>query len=110
MKTEGWYPQGWEDPFNHWVDGEAIHGGSFEMPIITHVKDNLWQGGFVPNIDLGDTFDVVVSMYPWEKWKTNGETFEFRMYDGYEVDTKTLFEAVRVVEWALDEGKKVLVH
>ena len=109
-KSRGWYPKGDEDPLTHWVSGEANHGGMFEMPVITHVKDNLWQGGYVPDIDLGDAFDVIVSMYPWGKWKAKADYSEFTMYDGLFMDDQTLFKAVAVVEEALAEGKRVLVH
>ena len=109
-KTSGWFAPPGADPFTHFIQGEAAHGGWFDMPVITHVKDNLYHGGFVDNLDLGDAFDVIVSMYPWEKYPTNGETFQFKMYDGYDVDTATLGLAVAEAEKALNAGKKVLVH
>lgn len=80
------------------------------MPIITHVKDNLWHGGYVDNLDLGDTFPYVISMYKWEKYPTNGLTYAFEMYDGGSVDQETLFDAVERTEACLDTGENVLVH
>lgn len=109
-KTSGWYAPEGADPFTHYIQGEAAHGGWFDMPVITHVKDNLWQGGYVDNLDLGDRFDVVISMYPWEKYPTAGETHQFKMYDGHDVDTATLGLAVAEAEAALKAGKRVLVH
>lgn len=82
----------------------------FAMPIITHVKDNLWQGGFVPGIDLGSDFDYIVSLYPWEKWPTKGERKEFRLYDSHDVDTRGVYDAAQVINQYLDTGKNVLVH
>lgn len=111
-KTWGWEvrPGTVTDPLNHWVNGSAIHGGQFAMPIITHVRDNFYQGGFVEGIDLGDTFDTIVSLYPWEKYPANGKTYQYEMYDGGEVDADTIERAAAMALAALDRGEKVLVH
>lgn len=109
-KTRGWIAPHGADPFNHTVDGSAIHGGYFQMDAITHVKDNLWHGGFIENLDLNGHFDTIVSMYPWERYDFKGETYAFEMYDGFEVDEKTLNDAVEVAATELDNGKRVLVH
>jgi len=109
-KTVGWVAPRGANPFNHWVEGAAIHGGYFEMQAITHVKDNLWHGGYVENLDLNGHFDTIVSMYPWEKYDFKGETYAFEMYDGFKVDEKTLNSAVEVAAMELDNGKRVLVH
>lgn len=110
-KTRGWYPRPGADWRTHWVDGEAAMGNTpFLMPIITHVRENLWQGGFVPNIDLGDDFAYVISLYPWEKWPTNGERLEYKLYDSHDVDTGGVYDIAAVINERLDTGKPVLVH
>lgn len=107
---DGWVARKNTDPLKHIVVGEAIHGGTFAMPVITHVKDNLWHGGFVYGIDLGDRFDTIVSLYPWETWPTKGKTIAYEMYDGWEVDVPVVMAAAKQVKAALDRGEKVLVH
>jgi hypothetical protein len=109
-KTYGWEAPPGANPFNHYVEGAAIHGGMFEMPIITHVIDNLWHGGYVDDLDLGDTFDTIVSLYPWERYPSRGETYAFEMYDNAKIDTDTIDAAVGVATDALNAGRKVLVH
>lgn len=109
-KTWGWYAERDADPLNHWVDGDAIHGGSFAMPIINHVKDNLFHGGYVENLDLGDRFDSIVSLYQWETYPTKGVTYTYEMYDGGKVDVETIEDAASQVQACLDNGDTVLVH
>jgi len=110
-KTWGWTAPSGADPMNHWVRGEAIHGtGMFEMPIINHVKDNLYHGGYVDGIDLGDMFDSIVSLYQWEVYPTKGITYTYEMYDSGQVDIETVEDAAKQVQSCLDQGQKVLVH
>jgi len=99
------------DPFTYIIKGYAAHNYTpFEMPAITHVIDNLWHGGFVHGLNLKNRFDVVVSLYPWERYGTQGRLVAYRMYDGNDVDVPTLNRATDTVISALNEGKKVLVH
>jgi Dual specificity phosphatase, catalytic domain len=109
-KTHGWYAPEGANPLTHYVDGVAIHGGEFEMPIITHVKGNLYHGGYVDGLDLDEMFDSVVSLYQWEKYPTKGITYTYTMYDGTDVDVKTIEAAVEQVEACLAESHRTLVH
>jgi protein-tyrosine phosphatase len=110
-KTYGWVAPDGADPFTHWIDGIAHMGNTpFSMPIITHVTGNLWHGGYVDNLDLGDRFDTIVSLYPWEKYPTKGDTVQVTMYDSTEVDGGSVEDAALFVVGLLAKGQKVLVH
>lgn len=109
-EDDGWVANENTDPFTHLIAGEAIHGGTFAMPVITPVKENLWHGGFAYGLNLKDKFDLIVSLYPWETYPTKGKTIAYEMYDGYDVDAPVVREAANEVRKALAKGQKVLVH
>lgn len=94
------------------MEGEAIHGGWFSTPLISHVAGDLYQGGCIDGTVLGSEFDVIVSLYPWERYRIDKgvERWEFRMYDGVEVDEQTIQDAADIVNASLDSGLRVLVH
>lgn len=116
-KTSGWIlPEG-ADIFNHWITGIAFQGDTpFEMPVITHVEGNLYQGGYVDSErgspDLGDTFQSILSLYPWKRYKFAAKTEykELELFDSHDsLPVKKIFEAARWVNEQKKKGK-VLVH
>lgn len=83
----------------------------FDAPLISHVEGNLWQGGCQNGVYL-DTFETVVSLYPWEKYDLAPGTtrLEVKMYDAQE---GVLFDdLVRASDAVLEGLKKgpTLVH
>jgi len=112
-KTEGWIAPDGADPFNHYITFYYENSDrSTTVPIITHVRGNLWHGGYVENLHLGDNFDLVVSLYPWGRYKTTAGTIlqEYRLYDGPNVNVEAVEEASDMVKAALDLNLDVLVH
>src|SRR5690349_15089126 len=84
-----------------------------DLPLISHIVDNLYVGGHSYKADLGDFFSHVFSFYIWDgKYNAdpNTEINEYKMYDGSEVDLDTLDEAVPAIVDALEAGGNVLVH
>lgn len=82
----------------------------FECPLISEILPNLWQGGCVDGVKLPDDFDLVVSLYPWEKYALgpNTERVEIRAYDG--ADLPDFYDiAGRIVD-EYRQGKKILIH
>lgn len=93
--------------------GGSAESAYFDAPLISHVVDGLWQGGCVQDAKLDDDFDLVVSLYPWERFALgpNTERVEIQAYDSHDgMDWDDLEDAANLVENALQEGKKVLVH
>jgi hypothetical protein len=101
---------------SHHIEGyarAAIESGGdgwFSTDLITEVLPGLWQGGCIDGVRLDDDFDLVVSLYPWEKFVVGAatEVIEFTAYDS---------EDVPVVKALVDEayeawkaGRKVLIH
>lgn len=93
----------------------AIHGydhynNVIDLPLISHIVDNLYVGGCVDGIDLEDSFDTVVSMYKWERYKGTHDLYEYTMYDNGDIDAETVDKAVADAVHSLHEGKRVLIH
>ena len=93
------------NPSNPWAS-------YFEVPMISHVEGNLWQGGCEQGFKLDDDFHLVVSLYPWEQYTLgpNTDRVEIKMYDSH---TGILWEDLHRASDAVVEGLKhgkVLVH
>jgi hypothetical protein len=83
----------------------------FDVPMVTHVEGNLWQGGCEQDVIL-DGFYGVVSLYPWERYALEPGTrrTEFRMHDSSTgVDWDALDEASDTALKYMERGK-TLVH
>ncbi len=84
--VEEW--NGHPDPLDPTVErmrGVARHGYTpFDMPIITELAHNLWQGGCENGLILPKFIKHVVSLYPWERYTTRhtpDSYLEVVMYD-----------------------------
>lgn len=83
------------------------------LPLISHIEDNLYVGGCIGDVDLGDFFSHVFSLYMWERYRVGPDTavVEVEMYDSpRRVDVETIEQMVEQVSDALDTGGNVLVH
>lgn len=101
------------DLVNHPIEGYLHTGQRLSVPLISHIEDNLYVGGCVNGVDLGDFFTHIFSLYPWERYAHGENTVlvETRMYDSHDgVDVETVEELSQRVSDALDEGGNVLVH
>lgn len=89
-------------------------GGEFvSIPLISHIQDNLYMGGCINGVDLGNYFGHVISLYPREKYAISNTTArtELKMYDSSGgVDETGLKDMVVTTLKALATGENVLVH
>lgn len=110
-----------DDPFKgYYVNRDGGMSSMDGLPLISHITDNLYVGGCLDGVDLGDYFSNVFSLYYWEKYAVGSETVvkEWRMYDshaGVEVadmdeNILSIEEVADEVVSALDAGGNVLVH
>lgn len=83
----------------------------FDMPVISHIVDNLYLGGFHSELYLPNNIQTVVSLYADERYKTisNLEHHEIQMEDAYYIDTEALKKARDLVLAGLEKGP-TLVH
>ena len=99
-----------------YVRGDNAVTSFMDIPLISPVDEDLglYQGGCRDGVDLGGDFDVVVSLYKWERYDYDGfrtDLYEFTAYDSSDgMDDETLFKASDAALKALDKGRKVLIH
>lgn len=104
---------------SHHIEGyaraaiERGQDGHFSCPLISEVLPNLWVGGCKDGVKLPDDFDLVVSLYKWEKYELGPDTerVEIEMYDaGNLPDPKQLNDIADLVNLMREYDNKVLVH
>lgn len=101
------------DPLKRRMTGRTVHKGlDFDVPFITQIADNLWQGGCEQGLVLPTHINYVVSVYPWERYyiehQTKGELY-IKMYDGPHQTFEEVDDIARQVNKWRKNGN-VLVH
>lgn len=101
------------DPRQERMRGIATHGYTpFDVPFISPIAPNLWQGGCEDGFNLPEEIIHLVSLYPWERYYTHPKVVSelyVRMYDS----TEQGFEQVNEIARYVNERRKtgpVLVH
>lgn len=57
------------DLVSHRIEGIAVQGNtSFDVPLISQIDGNLWQGGCKNEFDLKGRFKHIISLFPWEQY------------------------------------------
>lgn len=86
---------------SHHIEGRAHSGNTpFKCPLITQVKDELWQGGCNNGVSLGSFFKHVISLYPWERYRWDGRLDSFTevsLYDSH--DMPNLDQVIHLADW-----------
>lgn len=80
------------DPTIQRMSGTATHGMTpFDVPFISHIEGNLYQGGCMNGLQLPHFIKHVISLYPWESYTIKHELSSFKwvkMYDSLEQSTE----------------------
>lgn len=101
------------DPTTQRMSGIAVHGHTpFDVPFISQIEGNLWQGGCEDGLVLPDFIKHLVSLYPWEKYKVRHEltsALTVRMYDSMDQTFEQLDAIARWVKNCADDAP-TLVH
>lgn len=86
---------------SHHIEGYARMGNTpFTCPLITPINDMLWQGGCRDKVSLGAYFKHVVSLYPWERYRTDvmlDSLTEVKLYDSHGIPDLKQIE--HVADW-----------
>lgn len=100
----------------HRITGSVYHAPAgvsphIDVPLISHVGGNLWQGGCMGGVRLPDEFNYVLSLYPWEKYTLGAgtERDEVKMYDSLDQALGQVDEIAQRVVARLGDGP-TLVH
>ncbi|WP_235870522.1 protein-tyrosine phosphatase family protein [Rhodococcus xishaensis] len=76
------------DPMRQHLVGITAHGHiPFDVPVISEIAPNLWQGGCRSGLVLPEFVTHLVSLYPWEQYEVChaiGTEMYVRMYDSCE--------------------------
>ena len=104
-----------ENPYRGYFVNNGCKTDSIDsLDLISHIVDNLYVGGCINDVDLGDFFSHIFSLYMWEQYKVgpNTKVIEVKMYDSASnpVDVETVNDMAEQVVAALAEGGNVLVH
>ena len=101
------------DPLRQRMSGVAYHGNTpFDVPYISQISDNLWQGGCEDGLVLPRNIKHIVSLYPWQRYTINHEMdseLYFKMYDSLD---QAFDQVERIADWInlCRETGDVLVH
>jgi len=103
------------DLTSHRIEGIAVMGNTpFSVPLISHVglfnMGQLSQGGCKDGLTVD--FDVIISLYPWERYDFNGHTrIEVQMFDSLgQIPEVWLDNLADQIDFHLKGGERVLVH
>lgn len=93
--------------------GVAYHGNTpFDVPYISEIGPNLWQGGCTTGLLLPNFIEHVVSLYPWERYsilhEVQSETY-VKMYDSTDQGYIQVDALARWINLCRESGP-VLVH
>lgn len=101
------------DPTVQRMQGVARHGMTpFDVPFISEIADNLWQGGCRDGLVLPGFVRHVVSLYPWERYATHPDLLSehyVEMYDSTDQGFEQLDEIAGYVNVCRRTGP-TLVH
>jgi protein-tyrosine phosphatase len=95
------------------MSGYAVHGNTpFDVPYISEIAHNLWQGGCENGMVLPRSIKHLVSLYPWEQYNVDHEILSaltVRMYDSEDQQFDRVWD---IAEWVnrCRESGPVLVH
>lgn len=104
------------DPLTQRMYDITAHGGiPFDVPFMTEIAPNLWQGGCRVGLLLPEFIKSVMSLYPWERYRIKNaalavlsETYIWAA-DDVSQDT-SVFEAAAAWVSAARNAGPVLVH
>lgn len=99
------------DPLTQRLKGVARHGYTpFDVPYISEVGRNLWQGGCTEGLILPDFIKHVVSLYPWERYEIN-HTVDSELYVEMFDSEDQATEVDEIAAWVNSHrGQPVLIH
>lgn len=73
------------DTHSRRISGYTAHKNLyFDVPLISHITGNLYQGGVGPGLDLPEGITHLVSLYPWEHYNPSSSlrsSLTVLMYD-----------------------------
>lgn len=101
------------DPTLIRMSGVAVHGNTpFDVPFISQIEGNLWQGGCQTGLQLPHFFKHIISLYPWEQYRVNHDMdsmLAVKMYDNLEQSMEQVDAIANWINVCVKDGP-TLVH
>lgn len=101
------------DPTLVRMSGTAIHGNTpFDVPFISQIDGNLWQGGCQNGLQLPHFIKNVISLYPWEAYTVKHDLNSYlsvKMYDSLEQSMEQVDAIANWINVCVKDGP-TLVH
>lgn len=101
------------DPTVQRMSGVATHGMTpFDVPFISNIEGNLWQGGCQTGLQLPHFFKHIISLYPWEIYKINHDMdtqVYIKMYDSLDQSMEQVDAIANLINVCVKDGP-TLVH
>jgi protein-tyrosine phosphatase len=101
------------DPVRKRMTGISTHGYlRFDVPIMSQIDGNLWQGGCEDGLLLPPFIKHLVSLYPWESYTVEHELSSYLqvvMYDSEDQEFDQMDAIAAWVQRCVDDGP-TLVH
>lgn len=101
------------DPTTKRMKGVAFHGNTpFDVPFISEIEDNLWQGGCEQGLILPNHIKHLVSLYPWERYTIKGVVYSELYVEMYDSEDQGYEQLDSIAEWVTNCRKTgpVLIH
>ena len=88
------------DPTVQRMKGVTVHGGMpFDVPIITEIGPNLWQGGCQDGLILPCFVRHLVSLYLWEHYRVQHELDSVLIVRMYDSEEQTFEQIEALARW-----------
>lgn len=101
------------DPLRQRMTGWTYHGNhEIDVPYMTEMADNLWQGGCAPSLELPRFIEHVINLYPGVHYRTRHHLesdLRVRMYDSTEQELSGVVALAHWVNYCRTQGP-TLVH
>lgn len=101
------------DPLERRLRGTTAHGWiDFDVPFMTEIGPNLWQGGCETGLKLPGNIKHLVSLYPWERYKTHEHLSSELYVTMYDSEGQKTDQVDNIAGWVNQCRKTgaVLVH
>lgn len=90
------------DPRSRRMAGTAFHGDTpFDVPYISHIMGNLWQGGCSMGMTLPDDILHVISLYPWEQYTVEHNVRSILSVVMYDAEDQSFGQVDEIARWVL---------
>jgi protein-tyrosine phosphatase len=88
------------DPTAQRMSGVALHGNTpFDVPFISQIEGNLWQGGCEDSLVLPTFIEHVISLYPWERYRLTRPLKSMLAVTMYDRDDQAMDQVDSIARW-----------